>query len=89
MSLWNPDAEKRKNSLTVQFNTEVSAKAYSNARDEVLLMKGVTKTGENQKARTMTVDVKDTGLQSKIEDVAGVESVRRTSPPGGYSHHRL
>ena len=89
MSLVGPGGFNNKTSLTIQFNRQVSAKAYANARDDVLLMRGVSLVSEDETKRTMKVEIKNSALQSKIEDVAGVEKVEAIRQPYDYRNHRL
>ncbi|HYD18729.1 MAG TPA: hypothetical protein VEF76_09650 [Patescibacteria group bacterium] len=76
--------------LTVEFNTRVSADAYSRARDGVLLTRGVTFLSEDEAARTLKVEIPaGSTAQATIENIPGVEKVTREQKPGGYRPHRL
>jgi len=88
MSLVGP---KQSNpTLTIEFNTRVSADAYSRARDGVLLTRGTKFISEDEKARTMKVEVAaNSNTQSQIEQIPGVEKVTREQKPYDYRQHRL
>lgn len=83
MSLWTPPKNV---SLTVQFNTNVSNAAYTTARDNVLLTRGVTLVSEDDKKRAMKLEVNNSQLQSTLEQVPGVESVTREAQPFTGKH---
>ena len=88
MSLTGPKASNP--TLTIEFNTRVSAEAYGRARDSVLLTRGTTFVSEDEKARTMKVEVAATGnAQATIENIPGVEKVTREQKPGDWRQHRL
>ncbi len=88
MSLTGP---KQPNpTLTIEFNTRVSAAAYDRARDGVLLTRGVKFLSEDEAARTMKVEINGNNVaQSTIENVPGVEKVTRAQQPGNWRQHRL
>lgn len=77
--------------LTIEFNTLVSADAYSRARDGVLMTKGAKFLSEDGKARTMKVEVSatDSSAQKTIENIPGVDKVTREQKPANWRQHRL
>lgn len=88
MSLTGPKAPNP--TLTIEFNTRVSAEAYSRARDGVLMTRGATFLSENESARTMKVEIApNSTTQSQIEQIPGVEKVTREQKPAPYGRHRL
>lgn len=88
MSLTGP---KQSNpTLTIEFNTRVSAAAYDRARDEVLLTRGVKFLSEDEASRTVKVEIPaSSNAQSTIENIPGVEKVTFTQKPSGGYQHRL
>lgn len=88
MSLVGPKASNP--TLTIEFNTRVSADAYARARDSVLLTRGTKFLSEDEKARTLKVEVADgSNVQAAIENIPGVEKVTRQQKPGDWRQHRL
>lgn len=88
MSLTGPKASNP--TLTIEFNTRVSAEAYGRARDSVLLTRGTKFLSEDEKARTLKVEIADnSNTQAAIENIPGVEKVTRQQKPGDWRHHRL
>jgi len=76
--------------LTIEFNSRVSADAYSRARDGVLLTRGTKFISEDETARTMKVEVAaNSNTQAQIEQIPGVEKVTAEKKPGGFYQHRL
>ena len=77
--------------LTIEFNTRVSAAAYGNARDGVLMTKGAKFLEEDEKSRTMKVEISatDSSAQKTIENIPGVEKVTRTQKQADWRNHRL
>lgn len=88
MSLTGPKPSNP--TLTVEFNTRVSADGYSRARDGVLMTRGVKFLSEDTAARTMKVEIpSDTITQRAIENVPGVDKVTREQKPASPYRHRL
>lgn len=88
MSLTGPKASNP--TLTIEFNTRVSAEAYGRARDSVLLTRGAKFLSEDEKARTLKVEIADgSNVQATIENIPGVEKVTRQQKPGDWRQHRL
>lgn len=88
MSLVGPKASNP--TLTVEFNTRVSADAYARARDNVLMTKGAKFLSEDEGARTMKVEATNGNVKSLIEDIPGVEKVTsQQASSGGWRNHRL
>lgn len=76
--------------LTVEFNTRVSADAYSRARDGVLLTRGVKFLSEDEAKRTLKVEIAaNSNTQATIEAIPGVEKVTREQKPANWRQHRL
>ena len=76
--------------LTIEFNTRVSADAYGRARDGVLLTRGIKFLSEDEKARTMKVEIPaGSTAQSVIENIPGVEKVTSEKKPANWRQHRL
>jgi hypothetical protein len=76
--------------LTIEFNTRVSADAYSRARDAVLLTRGVECLSEDEKARTMKVEIPSSGnAESEIKAIPGVAKVTRQQQQANWRNHRL
>ncbi|MEZ0261525.1 MAG: hypothetical protein ACAH80_10980 [Alphaproteobacteria bacterium] len=85
MSLVGPKASNP--TLTIEFNTRVSASAYSRARDEVLMTKGAKFLSEDETARTMKVEATNSSVKNTIEEISGVEKVTSEQKPvTGYRH---
>ncbi len=89
MSLVGPKASNP--TLTIEFNTRVSADAYSRARDGVLLTRGAKFLSEDEKARTMKVEIAatDRDTQRTIENIPGVDKVTREQKQADWRQHRL
>lgn len=88
MSLVGPKAPNP--TLTIEFNTRVSADAYSRARDSVLMTKGAKYLTEDETKRVMTVEVTGgANVQATIENIPGVEKVTREQKPAPWRQHRL
>lgn len=83
--MWDPNSADKNFSLTVQFNKSISAKSYTTARDNVLLVRGVKMVSENKKARTMTTNYSRT-LDDQIKAISGVESTSKTRISGFGQH---
>lgn len=76
--------------LTIEFNTRVSADAYSRARDGVLMTRGAKFLSEDEAARTMKVEIPaSSDAQKTIENIPGVEKVTREQKQGNWRQHRL
>lgn len=87
MSLVGPKAANP--TLTIEFNTRVSADAYARARDNVLLTKGAKFLSEDEAKRTMKVEAASSSVKSQIEQIPGVEQVTEQRAPANWRNHRL
>jgi hypothetical protein len=87
MSLTGPKAANP--TLTIEFNTRVSAAAYDRARDGVLLVKGAKFLSEDEAKRTMKVEATNGSVKGLIEQIPGVEQVTEQRAPANWRNHRL
>lgn len=87
MSLVGPKAANP--TLTIEFNTRVSADAYARARDNVLLTKDAKFLSEDEANRTMKVEAASGSVKSQIEQIPGVEQVTEQRAPANWRNHRL
>lgn len=74
--MWNPNSADHNFKLTVHFNKKVSAAGYAQARDNVLLTRGVKMTGEDADDRTMDVAY-NSAIASAIAAIPGVEKTEK------------
>ncbi len=74
--MWNPNSADTNFKLTIQFNKQVSAKVYRQARDTVLLTQGVKVRSEDAKARTMDIDYRRY-IEDTLKTIAGVQSTKK------------
>lgn len=88
MSLVGPKAANP--TLTIEFNTRVSASAYERARDSVLMVRGTKFLSEDADARTLKLEATSGSAKGEIENIPGVDKVTsEQKSSGGWRNHRL
>jgi hypothetical protein len=88
MSLTGPKPSNP--TLTIEFNTLVSADAYSRARDGVLMTRGAKFLEEDATKRTMKVEIQaGSDAKKSIENIPGVEKVTQQQKQADWRQHRL